>query len=83
MEYTFIPHVTGGVSLTMRHRLECKVTTKDHVDQYYGDMCPLDVEEFNNPTVMSKFSALTTSPKMPTSMDNNKKETVINTYLVS
>ena len=58
--------------------------TKDHIDQYHGDMCPLDVDEFNNPTVMtSKFSALTTSPKLPIYIDSKKKETVIGTYLVS
>lgn len=72
--------LNGGVSLTMRHRLECLVTTKDHIDLYHDDMCPLDAEEFHNPTVISKFSALTTA-KLPINMDN-KKDTVISKYLV-
>jgi len=75
--------ILGGVSLTMRHRLECKVTSKDYVDQYHGEQCPLDVDEFNNPTVTSKFSALSLSPKLPTSIDSKRKETVLNKYLVS
>ncbi|XP_065891465.1 NAD kinase-like [Dysidea avara] len=54
--------LNGGVSLTLRHRLDCKVMTKDKIDQYHGETCPMEAEEFLAPTVTSKFSALSLNP---------------------
>ena len=72
----------GGVSLTLRHRLDCKVMTKDKIDQYHGEMCPIEADEFLAPTVTSKFSALSLNHPtvIPTTTD---RETESAHHLVS
>ena len=67
----------GGVSLTLRHRLECKVMTKEKIDLYHGQTCPMDAEEFLAPTVTSKFSSFSLNPA------DTEKETESAHYLVS
>ena len=53
--------------------------TKDKIDQYHGETCPIEAEEFLAPTVTSKFSALSLNPTNIT-ID---KETESAHYLVS